>query len=111
MIGIRVSGFIPIQSAYLPLISLYFFLSLLYSMVSFMWFIAFEMIKSKKYQLKFLKRVRLFSKNNKVHNESNNDQQELEKNFSLLNKIAFTLIFLIMSISFICIWSFIIFSV
>jgi hypothetical protein len=102
MIAIRVSSFIPIQSDYLPLISLYFFFSLLYTMISFIWFLVYEMIKSKKYQPKWLKLLR-FGKN-KVHNESINNLQELEKDFSLMNQIAFILMFLVMFFSLIGIW-------
>ena len=109
MIGIRVSSFIPIQSAYLPLISLYFLLSLLYSLISFRWFLVLDKLRVKKYLPVILKKLICWLKNekNKVQSISNNcnETERLDEDISFLNEIAFFIMFFLMSLSFIVIWT------
>ena len=105
--ALRVSSQMPIKSDHLPLITYYFFLSLLYSFISFVWFFVIDRLKSKKSLpaslVKFIMMVK--RRNNMVQSISNNETYVFDECISFLNEIAFTLMFLIMSISFIAIWT------
>ena len=105
--ALRVSSQMPIQSDRLPLITYYFFLSLLYSFISFVWFFVIDRLKSKKsLPASFVKFIMMVKRrNNKVQSISNNETYVFDECISFLNEIAFTLMFLIMSISFIAIWT------
>lgn len=129
IISIRVSSDIPVQSSYLPLISLFFMMNLFFIFIAFGWFVTLDNIRVKKYVPQFLiklmdiskKRIeRIFNKSKKKKSEeaSNSNktdeleefcdkkeikQVEVDTNFyvSILNFIAFILMFLFISITYI----------
>jgi hypothetical protein len=102
--ALKVSDDMPIQSDHLPLITYYFFLSLLYSLISFVWFFVVDRLKSVKHVPSFILKLNaLLEKTKKV--QTNNETDKLNECISFLNEIAFTLMFSIMSISFIVIWT------
>jgi hypothetical protein len=115
IISVRISSDIPIQSEYLPLISLFFFLSLLFTFISFNWFVivnSFRTNNSIPFVLKIFSKniesiyTRVLSKINRVspacQSESSND--EIENLIKILNYFTFTLMFLLMFISYLVIW-------
>lgn len=103
---------IPVQSDYLSLISLYFFLNLLFTFLSFLWFCLNETLKPKVFRAKpfferFLKYKRLFKvKPIEIERkeEMNNHLYEFQIETSTANKLAFTLMVLIMLTSYLTIW-------
>ena len=109
----RVSSDIPVQSDYMPLISVFFFLSILFTFISFVWFVIAEKLRTKKFKLNFLKDLKKKLKINKaaVATYSNTQpeteaekEKEVQASVSLVNKLAFSLIFLFMLVSYAYIW-------
>lgn len=130
IISIRVSSDIPVQSRYLPLITLFFLLSLFYTFISFMWFTILEMFKSKNTLPKCLLllanclikfrnllnncnkspniknqtiAIRVYSRN-VADNSKDKKPNELFEKISVINILAFFIMFSMMFISYICIW-------
>jgi hypothetical protein len=108
IISVRVSGDIPVQSVYLPLISLFFFLSIFYTFLSFIWFIAAEQLKTRKYAPKFIQNLASKIKNRNLvtfFKESKDDKQvEIETTINYLNNFACFIMVMIMFTSYLTIW-------
>jgi hypothetical protein len=103
IISVRVSADIPIQSEYLPLISLYFFLGLLFTFLSFNWFVVINSFRTNKSVPLILKIVsKKITNRFRLSNSENND--ETENLIDTLNYLFFSLIFLLMFISYMAIW-------
>jgi len=95
----------PNQSNSLPMISLFFLLSLSFTFLAFVWFAIINEMKTKKYLPKKLNYIlsKLRRKGNKVESCINlNDC--IEYNISVLNKIAFVFISVLMTFSYLFIW-------
>jgi hypothetical protein len=106
--ALKVSAEMPIQSDHLPLITYYFFLSLLYSLISFGWFFLMERFKTKRHLPAFLVKSINWLKIRKNKDQSMaqiNEANKFDECISILNEIAFTFMFLTMSVSFIFIWT------
>jgi hypothetical protein len=95
----------PIQSNGLPLISLFFLFSLSYTFISFVWFALVNEMKTRKYLPKIFNiYMSKLKRTNKIETNSNNSDNLTEFNINILNKIAFSLITIAMTFSYLAIW-------
>ena len=95
----------PIQSNGLPLISMFFVFSLSYTFVAFAWFTLVNYLKTRKYLPKRLNHyMSKLRKSNKIESFNSLNDNTTEFNICILNKIAFWLITVAMTCSYLYIW-------